>query len=202
VSPAPEMFRIGGGPRGGPTRLGRRQVRRHPEALRSNCEESLQRLRLDRIDLYQLHGPDPAVPIAESVGELTLLQEEGNVRHIGLSNVSVEPLSGAGNRCHRLYPEPLQPRRPSIRGGIAFLPWNPLAIGRLAEPGGRLARVAQGTTPYARPGCARLASALVSSRAPNPGDGPLAAAVETPERLLPRRGAAGVSVRVGTFVAR
>jgi pyridoxine 4-dehydrogenase len=66
-----------------------------PEALRANCEEGLRQLGLERIDLYQLHGPDPAVPIEESVGELTRLRDEGKVRHVGLSNVSVELLERA-----------------------------------------------------------------------------------------------------------
>jgi len=60
-----------------------------PEYLRSACEASLRRLRVDRIDLYQLHRPDPEVPFADSVGTLRDLQDEGKIRHVGLSNVSV-----------------------------------------------------------------------------------------------------------------
>jgi pyridoxine 4-dehydrogenase len=66
-----------------------------PENLRRGCEASLQRLRVDRIDLYQLHRPDPNVPFAESVGMLAELQKEGEIRHIGLSNVSLAQLEEA-----------------------------------------------------------------------------------------------------------
>jgi pyridoxine 4-dehydrogenase len=59
-----------------------------PEHLRQACEGSLRRLRLDRIDLYQFHRPDPRVPIAESIGALAELKDEGKIRHIGVSNVS------------------------------------------------------------------------------------------------------------------
>src|ERR687896_2371452 len=66
-----------------------------PEHLREACEASLRRLRVDRIDLYQLHAVDGRVPIEESVGELARLREEGKVRHIGLSNVVIEELERA-----------------------------------------------------------------------------------------------------------
>ena len=66
-----------------------------PEHLREACEGSLRRLRLDRIDLYQLHAPDPSVPFEESVGALAGLRAEGKIRHVGLSNVSVEQLRRA-----------------------------------------------------------------------------------------------------------
>src|SRR5271154_4326572 len=59
-----------------------------PEHLRSVCEGSLRRLRLDQIPLYQLHRPDPHVPLAESVGALAELKDEGKIRHVGLSNVT------------------------------------------------------------------------------------------------------------------
>jgi aryl-alcohol dehydrogenase-like predicted oxidoreductase len=61
-----------------------------PDHLRAACEASLSRLRLDRIDLYQLHTPDPAVPYAESIGALNDLQREGKIRHIGISNVTLQ----------------------------------------------------------------------------------------------------------------
>jgi aryl-alcohol dehydrogenase-like predicted oxidoreductase len=73
----------------GPTPNGR------PEHLRSACEGSLRRLRLDRIDLYQLHAPDPAVPYVESIGALKELQSEGKIRHIGVCNVALEQLADA-----------------------------------------------------------------------------------------------------------
>jgi aryl-alcohol dehydrogenase-like predicted oxidoreductase len=66
-----------------------------PEHLRSVCEGSLRRLRVDRIDLYQLHRPDPKVPLAESIGTLAELKAEGKIRHIGVSNFSEEQLREA-----------------------------------------------------------------------------------------------------------
>jgi aryl-alcohol dehydrogenase-like predicted oxidoreductase len=66
-----------------------------PAHLRTACEASLRRLRLDRIDLYQLHTPDPAVPYAESIGALSDLQREGKIRHIGISNVTLRQLATA-----------------------------------------------------------------------------------------------------------
>lgn len=67
----------------------------HPENLRRGCEASLQRLKIEQIDLYQLHRPDPNVPFAESVGALAELQREGKIRHIGLSNVTLAQLQAA-----------------------------------------------------------------------------------------------------------
>src|SRR5712691_11260245 len=66
-----------------------------PEHLREACEGSLKRLRVDRIDVYQFHRPDPKVPFEESVGELVRLKDEGKIRHIGLSNVNVDELERA-----------------------------------------------------------------------------------------------------------
>ena len=68
-----------------------------PSDLRSACEGSLRRLRLDRIGLYQLHTPDPAVPYDESIEALRDLQREGKIRHIGVSNVTLEQLAVARN---------------------------------------------------------------------------------------------------------
>jgi pyridoxine 4-dehydrogenase len=123
-----------------------------PEKLREACEGSLARLRLDRIDLYQLHAPDPKVPIEESVGELARLREEGKIRHIGLSNVSVGELE----RARRVVPIVSVQNRYSLaerssedvlqaceREGLAFLPWFPLASGSLARRGGRVDQVAE-----------------------------------------------------------
>jgi len=123
-----------------------------PEKLREACEGSLSRLRLDRIDLYQLHAPDPKVPIEESVGELARLREEGKVRHVGLSNVSVGELERAG----RVVPIVSVQNRYSLaerssedvleaceREGLAFLPWFPLASGSLARQGGPVDQVAE-----------------------------------------------------------
>ena len=66
-----------------------------PENLRRGCEASLKRLKVERIDLYQLHCPDPKVPFAESVGMLAKLQQEGKIRHIGLSNVTIDQIEAA-----------------------------------------------------------------------------------------------------------
>ena len=122
-----------------------------PEHLREACEGSLLRLRLDRIDLYQLHRPDPDVPFEESVGALRDLRDEGKIRHVGLSNVSVELLE----RARAIVPVVSVQNRYSVadrqhedvvdaceRSGIAFLPWFPLGAGPLAEAGGALERVA------------------------------------------------------------
>ena len=129
-----------------------------PEHLREACEGSLRRLRLDRIDLYQLHAPDPDVPFEESVGELVRLRDEGKIRHVGLSNVSVEQL----RRAQELVPVVSVQNRYSLadrpsedvldeceRQGVAFLPWYPLAAGDLAQPAGTVGRAAsaRGATP-------------------------------------------------------
>jgi pyridoxine 4-dehydrogenase len=121
------------------------------ETLRALCEASLQRLRVDRIDLYQLHSVDPAVPIEESVGTLVDLQREGKIRHIGLSNVDARQLARARqvativsvqNRYNLVdrYSESVLDA--CERDGIAFLPWFPLGFGNLTRGGGRLADVA------------------------------------------------------------
>ena len=123
-----------------------------PEWLKEACEGSLRRLKLDRIDLYQLHSPDPRVPYEDSVGALKELQDEGKIRHVGVSNVSVDELHRARgivevvtvqNRYNledRASEEVLEVCE---EAGIGFIPWFPLATGRLAEPGGLLGRVAQ-----------------------------------------------------------
>jgi aryl-alcohol dehydrogenase-like predicted oxidoreductase len=109
-----------------------------PEHLRAALEGSLQRLRLDRIDVYQLHRPDPKVPYAESVGVLAELRAAGKIRHVGLSNVSVAqleearrivPIVSVQNRYNlddRSSEDVLQHCR---REGIAFLPWAPVGGG-------------------------------------------------------------------------
>jgi aryl-alcohol dehydrogenase-like predicted oxidoreductase len=122
-----------------------------PENLRASCEGSLKRLRLERIDLYQLHSVDPTVPIEESVGALAELQQEGKIRHIGLSNVDRRQLASAGavativsvqNRYNVAdrYSEPVL--EACEQDGIAFLPWFPLGFGELARLGGRLHELA------------------------------------------------------------
>jgi aryl-alcohol dehydrogenase-like predicted oxidoreductase len=131
--------------KGGLTRSGPDRWERNcrPERLKRCCEESLRRLRLERIDLYQLHAVDPQVPVEDSVGALVELQEEGKIRHIGVSNVSGEELERAQqiaavvsvqnryNLADRASEELL---RACARQGLAFIPWAPLSSGRLAEP--------------------------------------------------------------------
>ena len=129
-----------------------------PSHLRKALEGSLRRLGLERIDLYQLHRPDPAVPFQESVGELVRLKDEGKIRHIGLSNVDEEQLDRAlgmteivsvQNRYNLSdrASEGVLDRCESL--GIAFLPWFPLAVGELTRAGNRLAALASehGATP-------------------------------------------------------
>jgi pyridoxine 4-dehydrogenase len=126
----------------------------HPAHLRAACEGSLRRLRLERIDLYQLHSPDPSVPLADSIGELVRLQSEGKIRYIGISNVSLDELEKA----ERLTPivsvqnrYNLEDRRSDAviahceAQSMAFIPWAPLGSGRHATQSGSmraLARVA------------------------------------------------------------
>ncbi|MDP2481520.1 MAG: aldo/keto reductase [Candidatus Palauibacterales bacterium] len=122
-----------------------------PEHLRSALEGSLRRLRLERIDLYQLHRPDPDVPLEDSLGALVELRDAGKIRHIGVSNVSVEQLVVARrvadvvsvqNR-YNLQDRDSEPVLEACeRDGLAFLPWFPLAAGPLARGDGSLARIA------------------------------------------------------------
>ena len=116
-----------------------------PEHLRQACEGSLHRLQLDRIDLYQLHAPDPDVPYEESVGALKELQDEGKIRHVGVSNVSTEQLDQARsivevvtvqNRFNLVDRHSEDVLEVCERDGLGFFPWFPLAAGDLARPGG------------------------------------------------------------------
>ncbi len=122
-----------------------------PAHLRKACEGSLKRLRLERIDLYQLHTVDPKVPLADSIGALAELQREGKIRHIGVSNVTVAQLVEARrlatvvsvqnrynfeDRTHEAVVDAC------TRDGLAFLPWYPLGAGSLAGARSRLADIA------------------------------------------------------------
>jgi pyridoxine 4-dehydrogenase len=141
-----------------------------PERLRGCCEGSLRRLKLDRIDLYQLHSPDRKVPLEDSLGALKELQDEGKVRHIGVSNVSVEELERARrvvevvtvqnlyNLAGRHSEDVLEACE---REGMGFIPWFPLATGDLALPGGPLDEVARAHD--ATPGQIALAWLLARS---------------------------------------
>jgi pyridoxine 4-dehydrogenase len=123
-----------------------------PEHLRSALEGSLKRLRLERIDLYQLHTPDPRVPFEDSVRTLADLQKAGKIRHIGLSNVTAEQLAQA----RRIVPIVSVQNRYSLidrtsehlvdicaHDGLGFIPWFPLATGKLALPGSQLDQIAK-----------------------------------------------------------
>lgn len=118
-----------------------------PEYLRQQAELSLRHLGVERIDLYQLHRVHPQVPLADQVGELARLRKEGKIRHIGLSEVSVEQLEQARriapvvsvqnhyNLANRAAEGVVQYAE---RENLAFIPWFPIATGRLARPGGPL----------------------------------------------------------------
>lgn len=122
------------------------------EHLREAAEGSLRRLRVDTIDLWQLHRIDTHVPIEEQLGVARELQREGKVRHVGLSEVSAEQLEVARaslgivsvqnryNLRDRAW-EPVLRRCEEL--GIAFLPWFPLEVGKLARPGGAVSEVAE-----------------------------------------------------------
>ena len=142
-----------------------------PEYLRQQAELSLRHLGLERIELFQLHRIDPKVPLAEQVGELRELQEEGKIGHIGLSEVTVEQLTEAQQTAEivsvqNLYNLVKRTAEPLLehaeRHGIAFIPWFPLATGSLAKDGGPLQRLSQelGATP------AQLALAWLLERSP------------------------------------
>jgi pyridoxine 4-dehydrogenase len=125
-----------------------------PEYLRQQCELSLRHLGLERIELYQLHRIDPAVPLEDQVGELDKLRDEGKIGLIGLSEVSVEQVEAAGrvapiasvqnlyNLSNRKAEDVLEHCEAN---GIGFIPWFPLATGNLAKPGGPLAQIASRT---------------------------------------------------------
>ena len=123
-----------------------------PEHLRHACAESLKRLQVECIELYQLHAVDPRIPIEESIGALVKLQREGKIRHIGVSNVAERELARAravasivSVQNHYNLRDRSSDRLVDIcaEAGIAFIPWYPLAAGRLASPNSRLARIAQ-----------------------------------------------------------
>jgi aryl-alcohol dehydrogenase-like predicted oxidoreductase len=182
LHPYPPGFVIG--TKGGLVRPNRRawDPDGRPEHLRRALEGSLQRLRLERIDLYQFHAPDPRVPFAESVGALAELQRAGKIRHLGLSNVTVRQLAEA----RRIAPIVSVQNDYSVtnrgsddvlaaceKAGLAFIPWYPLGAGRAlrsADVKGVAARL--GATP------AQVAIAWLFARSPVmlpiPGTGSIA----------------------------
>ena len=123
-----------------------------PEYLRQCVEMSLRRLKLERIELYQLHRIDPQVPVEVSLGELKKMQQEGKIRHIGLSEVSVQEIERAQrtvsivsvqnkyNIADRTHEGVL---KFCEKQGIGFIPWFPMEQGKLNKPGSVLERAAQ-----------------------------------------------------------
>jgi len=123
-----------------------------PEYLQQEVELSLRRLKLERIDLWQLHRIDPKVPVEESLGAVKKLQEEGKIRHIGLSEVKAHEIEQArkavsivsvqnqyniGDRQHEDVVEYCE------KNNLGFIPWFPVAAGKLARPGGALDSIAR-----------------------------------------------------------
>ncbi|KWX65856.1 aldo/keto reductase [Mycobacterium sp. NAZ190054] len=122
-----------------------------PAYLRQECEMSLRRLAVDTIDLFQLHRIDSKFPAEDQIGELAKLQQEGKIRHIGLSEVSAEQLDAARKVAPIVSVQNMY--NLTMRGSeavlevceaedIAFIPWFPLAAGPLAAPDGPLQRIA------------------------------------------------------------
>src|SRR5205814_2329386 len=123
-----------------------------PERLREELDGSLRRLRLDRIDVYQLHRIDPKVPEADQFGTLREFQQQGKVRHLGLSEVTVAQIE----RARKVFAVVSVQNRYNIadrewesvldhctKENIGFIPWFPLQTGKLANAGGALARIAE-----------------------------------------------------------
>jgi pyridoxine 4-dehydrogenase len=142
-----------------------------PEYLRQQCELSLRRLGLETIDLFQLHRIDAKVELAEQVGELANLQQEGKIRHIGLSEVDVSQLEEAQKTAkiasvQNLFNLTNRDAEPlleySEKNDIGFIPWFPLATGKLLEHDGPLAKIAADTN--AEP--SQLALAWLLKRSP------------------------------------
>ena len=141
-----------------------------PEYLRQQVELSLRHLGVDTIDLHQLHRIDAQVPLADQVGELALLQREGKIRHIGLSEVTVDELTEAQRTAtivsvQNLFNLADRSAEPVLEHceahGLGFIPWFPLAMGELARSGGVLAAISEQTG--ATPGQVALAWLLARS---------------------------------------
>lgn len=143
----------------------------HPDHIRQACEGSLRRLKLDAIPLYQLHRIDPEVPVEDSLGTIVELQQEGKVRHIGVSEVTVDEL----HQCQAITPIVTVQNRYNLvdrewedvldvctSEGIGFIPWFPLAVGDLAKEHDALsdAAAAHGAAP------SQIALAWLLARSP------------------------------------
>jgi pyridoxine 4-dehydrogenase len=123
----------------------------YPAYLRQECEMSLRRLGVDTIDLFQLHRIDGKFPAEDQIGELVKLQQEGKIRHIGLSEVDVDQLKAAQKiativSVQNMYNITVRSAEAVLDAceadGVGFIPWFPLAAGPLAAPGGPLQRIA------------------------------------------------------------
>ncbi|MBI5103795.1 MAG: aldo/keto reductase [Solirubrobacterales bacterium] len=171
--------------KGGLTRSGPGEwpILGRPEYLRQCCLMSLRRLGVETIDLYQLHRIDPKVDRDEQFAELARLQQEGKVRHLGLSQVSVEEIEAAGKHfevatVQNLYNLTDRSSEDVLahceQHGIGFIPWFPLAAGELAKPGHAAAEIAEAHD--ATPGQVALAWLLAKSPVmlPIPGTGSVA----------------------------
>jgi pyridoxine 4-dehydrogenase len=143
----------------------------YPAYLRQECEMSLRRLRVDTIDLFQLHRIDDKFPAEDQIGELVKLQQEGKIRHIGLSEVNVDQLEAAKKTAtivsvQNMYNLSMRAAEPLLdkvtAEGIAFIPWFPLAAGPLAAADGPLHRIADNH--HASP--SQLALAWLLKRSP------------------------------------
>jgi pyridoxine 4-dehydrogenase len=174
-----------------------------PERLRADCETSLRRLRLERIDLWQLHEPDPAIPLEEQVGAIRELRDEGKIRFLGLSNISLDELRRAGqlveiaavqNRFNLAEQGDDDVLRACEAAGIGFIPFAPIAMGGLLGSAAALADVA------ARHGAsqAQIALAWLLDRSPVvlpiPGTGSL-------NHLRDNLGAARIALSEGDQIA-
>jgi pyridoxine 4-dehydrogenase len=151
LAPYPSDLVIG--TKGGFERPGPGQWRTNgrPEHLRAELEGSLRRLKLERIDLYQLHRIDSAVPEQDQFGALQAFQREGKIRHIGLSEVSVDqvvrarrsfPVVSVQNRYNVVDRQSEEVVEYCEREGIAFIPWYPLLVGKVGETSSALAALA------------------------------------------------------------
>jgi len=186
--------------KGGMTRPGGRWERNgRPEHLRRACDHSLRALGTDRIDLYQLHTPDPEVPLADSVGALAELQRAGKIRWVGLSNVSVADIEAASqsvtvvtvqNRLNLFFREALDAGvvAECDRRGIGFLAYSPVGGGRLNKklPGHAVLQ-SIGRRHAVSPHAVALAWVLAQGRTVVPIPG-----ARTVEHALDSHGAAGV----------
>ncbi len=167
--------------KGGMLRTGPNQAQPdgRPQRLRQDLEGSLRRLRVDQIDVYQLHRPDPNVPFEDSVGELARMKAEGKIRHVGLANVTIDqlvqaqkivPIVTVQNHYNLAQPQSVgmdnQQTEEMIdlcaRQGIGFIPWHPLSVGALARPGSIVEQVAR--RHQAQPG--QIALAWLLQRSP------------------------------------